>query len=89
MKENGLRSRIHRKAVRGRALTRREKQGNKTRSAVRARVEHVFGCFVNDMGGKWVRSIGIVRARTKIGLQNLTYNMKRFACLERMKDATA
>jgi transposase, IS5 family len=89
LKASGLRSRIHRKAVRGRTLTKREKQTNKTRSEVRARVEHVFGCFVNDMGGKLVRSIGIVRARTKIGLQNLTYNMKRFACLERTRAATA
>jgi len=89
LRQSGLRSRVHRKAVRGRALTKREKQGNKTRSKVRARVEHVFGCFVNDMGGKLVRTIGIVRARTKIGLQNLTYNRKRFACLERMKAATA
>jgi hypothetical protein len=30
----------------------------------------------------------MVRARTKIGLQNLTYNMRRFVCLRRM-EATA
>lgn len=87
--DKGLRSRIHRKAVRGRALTKRDRQANKTRSQVRARVEHVFGCFVNDMAGKLVRTIGVVRARTKIGLQNLTYNMKRFVWLERTKAATA
>jgi IS5 family transposase len=87
LKAKHLRSRIHRKAVRGRALTQREKQGNKARSHVRARVEHVFGSFTIGMGGKLVRTIGIVRARTKIGLQNLTYNMKRFVCLERMKAA--
>ena len=89
LKDKRLRSRIHRKAARGRPLTKREKQGNKTRSRVRVRVEHVFGCFVNEMGGKLVRTIGIVRARTKIGLQNLTHNMKRFVCLERMREAMA
>ena len=89
LKDRRLRSRIHRKSVRGRALTKREKQGNKTRSEVRARVEHVFGCFATAMGGKLVRTIGIVRARTKIGLQNLAHNMKRFVCLERMKEAMA
>ena len=83
--QRGLRSRIHRKGVRGRALTEREKQGNRTRSEVRSRVEHVFASFVNDMGGKLVRTIGIVRARTKIGLQTLAYNMKRFVCLQGIK----
>jgi hypothetical protein len=34
-----------------------------------------------------VRTIGIVRAQVKIGLRNLTYNMKRFVCLERLKGA--
>lgn len=86
LKQTHLRSRIHRKAVRGRALTEREKQGNRTRSKVRSRVEHVFGAFVNDMGGKLVRTIGIARAKTKIGLQTLGYNMRRFACLEGMKE---
>jgi IS5 family transposase len=87
LRDKGLRSRIHRKANRRRKLTKREKQGNKTRSKVRARVEHVFGHFTISMGGKLVRTIGVVRARTKIGLHNLAYNMKRFVCLERMKEA--
>jgi IS5 family transposase len=89
LKDKGLCSRIHRKANRRRKLTKREKQGNKTRSKVRARVEHVFGHFATSMGGKLVRTIGVVRARTKIGLHNLTYNMKRFVCLERLKEAAA
>ncbi len=89
LKDRGLRSRIHRKGNRRRKLTKREKQGNKTRSTVRVRVEHVFGHFMNSMGGKLVRTIGAVRARTKIGLHNLTYNMKRFVCLEGMKAVAA
>ena len=60
-----------------RALSKREKQGNKTRSKVRARVEHVFGAQANDMGGTLVRSIGIARAKARIGLKNLAYNMRR------------
>ena len=82
LKDRRLRSRIHRKGVRGRALSARERQGNRTRSAVRSRVEHVFAAFVNEMGGKLVRTIGIARAKTKIGLQTLGYNMKRFVWLE-------
>ena len=51
-------------------------QGNKTRSKVRARVEHVFGAQSNDMGGTLVRSIGLMRAKARIGLKNLTNNMR-------------
>ena len=36
------------------------------------------------MGAKIVRTVGIVRARMKIGMQNLAYNMRRFVTLERM-----
>ena len=80
----GLRSRIHRRAARGRKLTKREQAGNTTRSRTRARVEHVFGHNVTAMGAKIVRTIGLARARAKIGMMNLAYNMSRFATLHRM-----
>ena len=82
--EQGYRSAIHRRASRNHPLSERERQGNLTRSRVRARVEHVFGHQANAMGGKLVRTIGLVRARMKIGMQNLAYNMSRFATLHRM-----
>ena len=82
--EKGLTSRIHRKGYRDKPLSERETQGNKTRSKVRARVEHVFGAQSNDMGGTLVRSIGLVRAKARIGLKNLTYNMRRLVQLERL-----
>ena len=53
---------------------------------VRARVEHVFGDQKNAMGAEIVRTIGIVRARCKIGMTNLVYNMRRFIFLERMAE---
>ncbi len=55
----------------------------------RARVEHVFGDQKNGMGAGIVRTIGIIRARCKIGMTNLVYNMRRFVCLERMAAAAA
>ncbi len=64
-------------------LTTREEAANKTRSKVRA-VEHVFGNQQGSMGGKLVRTIGIVRAAVKIGMQNLAYNMRRLVVLERI-----
>jgi transposase, IS5 family len=74
----GLKSRIHRRAYRNRKLSEAQKADNTTRSNVRARVEHVFGDEKNGMGAEIVRTIGIIRARCKIGMTNLVYNMRRF-----------
>lgn len=82
-----LRSHVHRKGKRNRPLTEPEKRGNRTKSAVRVRVEHVFGAQANDMGGVTARTIGLARARVKIGLKNLGYNMRRFGQLRRLHPA--
>lgn len=82
--EQGYKSCIHRRAARNHSLSAREEQGNKTRSRVRARVEHVFGHQATSMRGKLVRTIGLVRATMKIGMQNLAYNMSRFGYLRGM-----
>ena len=87
LEERGLKSRIHRKAHRNRPLTKREQQGNRTRSKVRARVEHVFGAQSNDMGGTLLRCIGIMRASARIGLKNLAYNMRRLVQLDAVANA--
>ena len=50
-----------------------------------AKVEHVFGCMVNEMGGKLLRSIGLERAKANLGLKNLTYNLKRLVMWESKK----
>jgi IS5 family transposase len=81
--EQRLKSHIHRRGHRGKPLTPRQEAANKTRSKVRARVEHVFGNQHSAMGGKFVRTIGIARATMKIGMQNLAYNMRRLVVLER------
>ena len=78
----GLTSRIHRKASHNRPLDDWKKTVNRSRSRIRARVEHVFGAQSNDMGGTLVRSIGIVRARGRIGLKNLAYNIRRLTQLQ-------
>jgi len=78
-----LTSHIHRRGNRNKPLTKRQEAANKVRSKVRARVEHVFGNQQNSMGGKFIRTIGILRATAKIGLANLAYNMRRLVVLER------
>lgn len=81
----GFDVRIHERAFKNKPLTEDQKANNTEKSKVRARVEHVFGCWVMSMGGKLLRSIGIERAKTNLGLKNLVYNLRRFICLETMK----
>ena len=76
------------KGHRNRELSEAQKAASTTRSKVRVHVEYVFGDQKNGMGAEIVRTIGIVRARCKIGMTNLAYNMRRFVCLERMATAT-
>ncbi len=72
---------------RNKPLSDREKKVNKTRSRVRVRVEHVFGARSNDMGGPLIRSIGLVRAKARIGLRNLACNMRRAVQLDHLDAA--
>jgi IS5 family transposase len=83
LKEVGYRSKVQRKGCKNKPLTQREQQGNRTRSKVRSRVEHIFGAQSN-LRKKAICSIGIVRANTEIGMMNLIYNMKRLCFLERV-----
>jgi len=83
LKAKRLRSKIHYKGARNKALTAQQHTRNRGRSRIRARVEHVFGHQVTAMGGKLIRTIGLLRARAKIGLKNLTYNFQRFLVLTR------
>jgi len=83
LKEQGYKSRIHRRGARNHPLSDRQQATNTTRSRVRARVEHVFADQENGMGGIFVRTIGMARAAVKIGMMNLVYNMRRFVWLER------
>jgi transposase, IS5 family len=51
------------------------------------RVEHVFAAQETSPDGRIVRTIGVVRARAKIGLQNLAYNIRRLMTLKRIAAA--
>jgi IS5 family transposase len=82
-KAQGFRSRIHKRGRRNCPLTEAQARANRGKSKVRARIEHVFGAQENAPGGRLVRTIGIVRAKIKIGLQNLAYNIRRLVILER------
>ena len=74
----GFISHLNERAHRNRPLSDQQTADNRERSKTRAKVEHVFGTMVNEMGGKLVRTIGLARAEVMLGLKNLTYNLKRF-----------
>ena len=76
-----FKSHIHQKRLPGRPLPERIAKANARRSKVRAHVEHVFAGQKHRMG-LLVRTIGIARARIKIGMANLAYNFQRLAWLE-------
>jgi len=83
LQEAGYNSRIQHKGNRHKALNKQQRKSNHARSKVRARVEHVFGNQSTSQGGILVRTKGMVRAAVKIGMMNLTYNMRRLEFLLR------
>lgn len=81
LKRRGFTSRVHHRIWKDQTLTRRQQRENRSRSRIRARVEHVFGHQVKAMRQTVVRGIGLARIRARIALANLAYNMSRLAQL--------
>jgi hypothetical protein len=63
-------SHIHQRKPNRRTMPRAHRQSNAKRSAIRSAVEHVLTGQKHRMG-LVVRTIGIARARIKIGMANL------------------
>src|SRR3972149_4023668 len=55
------------KGCRNKPLTEKQKASNKEKSRTRVRVEHIFGFVENSMNGSFIRTIGLARAKAKIG----------------------
>ena len=81
LSDNGFRDKIQRKGCRNKKLSEREISGNRTRSKIRSRVEHIFGIQAQRAGNLILRSIGKIRAEAKVGLRNLAYNIDRYSML--------
>ena len=84
--KNGFVSRIHRKKPKSRPMSAATRRANALKSKVRSRVEHVFAAQKDRMD-LFIRTVGIARATTKIGLANLVYNLKRLLLLRRLAKA--
>lgn len=70
-------SKIHFRRAPGKPLPVQRQRANAARSKVRSAVEHVFATQKHRMG-LFIRTIGIERAKAKIGLANIAFNFKRF-----------
>jgi transposase, IS5 family len=80
--KRGLTARLQRPKPRGKPMPPHVRRGNATRGRVRAAIEHVFACQKQRLRLA-VRTVGLARAKTKLGLANLAYNLLRLAWLER------
>ncbi len=78
---NSFVSHIHTKKPKGRPMSECASKANGKRSRVRAFVEHVFARQKGPMA-LFIRTIGIARATTKIGMANLAYNFQRLIWLQ-------
>ena len=81
--KNAFESRIHFRKPQGKPWPEEWKTANRERSPIRARVEHVFA-MQKDKMALFIRTIGLSRAQTKIGLANIAYNIKRLIYLHRV-----
>jgi IS5 family transposase len=81
MERRGLKSKIHFRRAPGKPLSEPHAKANAARSKVRSGIEHVFAHQKGPMA-IFIRTVGIARAKTKIGMANLVYNMRRLVWWE-------
>lgn len=79
--KEGFRCCVQRKGYRYKKLTKKQNRINHMRAKIRCRVEHIFGVQAKRAGSLLLRTIGLMRAKCKIGLRNLAYNIDRFCLL--------
>ena len=76
----GLVPQLQRPKPRGQPMPAHIARGNASRARVRVAIEHVFAAQKCRLG-VIVRSVGLARATTRLGLANLVTNMTRLAWL--------
>ena len=81
LRNNRFWSRVHYKKLKGKSLPVHTARGNRTKSGIRSRVEHIFAAQKSRMV-LFIRTIGLGRAEVKVGLANLVYNLQRFCFWE-------
>lgn len=82
LRSKGYRSQIQRKGQKNKPLSECQQRRNHKIAKSRARVEHVFA-GIEQMGGKFVRTIGQARANFAMTMMAACYNLKRLAFFNR------
>ena len=83
--EKALTSQIHERAYRNRPLTDTQKESNRQKSKIRARIEQVFGYMSQSMKEFYLHAIERRRNAAAIGLINLIDNLARYEQIIRLK----
>jgi transposase, IS5 family len=81
-RQKNIKSRIQEQGYRHKKLTGVQRQLNKKKSKIRARVKHIFGFMTNSMNEMYLQYRNFIRNRAAIGLMNLTYNLFRLVQLK-------
>jgi IS5 family transposase len=82
LERRGLTAELQRPKPRGRPMPPNIRRANAARATIRSAVEHVFAAQ-KSRRKLVIRTIGLARARAKLALANITYNLTRLAWLER------
>lgn len=85
----GVKNFVHEKGSRNKPLNELHKKLNRLKSQIRCKIEHIFGCVENTMGGPEQEYIGLARNSTGIGLSNLAYNFLRYTQLIKLRRVPA
>lgn len=81
----GMINQVHEKGFKNNPLTEEQMKSNQVKSKTRVRVEHIFGMITKrSQHSMHIFTKGIERARVKIGMMNLSYNLNRAAYLGRV-----
>jgi IS5 family transposase len=80
LERRGLAERLQFRRPPRRELSDQQAKANAARARIRSAIEHVFAAQKHRMA-LFVRTIGLARARVKIGIANLVYNFTRLAWL--------
>jgi transposase, IS5 family len=86
MERHGFISHVHRRKPKGKPMPAHIRRGNATRSKHRAPIGHVFAVQKQAMG-LTIRTIGIARAKVKIGIANIACNIRRLVQIQRAETA--
>ncbi len=80
LQDNGLKSDIHQRKPKGKPMPEAMSRANGHRSKVRSAVANLFARQKDKMK-LFIRTIGISRAKVKIGMANIAHNMLRYVWL--------